>query len=68
MAEGDTAYLVRDLESEGQPLIGLYLGTDEDTVTYEDANGRVRHAPEDCVRIEPFVEGEIPEKCRQASA
>ena len=58
---GDKAYLVRDLESEGQPLIGEYLGTHEDAVRYLDANGVIRYAPEDCVRIEPFVVSKVPD-------
>ena len=65
---GDTAYLVRDLESDGQPIIGVYMDTEEDVILYEDADGVTRHAPYDCVRVEPFVVSQVPSEARIADA
>lgn len=49
----DTQQLhVRDLEAEGQPIIGTYVRTEEDVVVYEQLGGGIRYAPADCVQIE----------------
>lgn len=58
---GDTVWLVRSLEHDGQPLLGEYYGTVEDSVRYLDAGDVLRYAPEDCVRVEPFVCTSKPE-------
>jgi hypothetical protein len=53
MANGRPALDVWNLETDGAPeLIGAYVETVEDTVTYLDRDdGRLRYAPADCVRI-----------------
>ena len=59
----DDQLLVRDLEADGQPIVGVYLRTDEDAVIYEDADGKLRQAPDDCVRVEPFAVTDAPCEC-----
>lgn len=44
--------LVFDLESDDAPkLLGTYESTDDTRIAYSDTDGRLRHAPEDCVRV-----------------
>lgn len=56
MNHGHSEWQVRDLESDGQPVIGSYVHTVEDVVVYQDSSGRIRHAPEDCVAVERKAE------------
>ena len=58
---GDKVFVVRNMEEDGHPLLGEYLRTEEDTVAYIDAAGGIRHAPQDCVRIEPFTVSKVPD-------
>lgn len=43
--------VVVNMEAEPPQVVGTYLHVCEDTVVYRDDAGRVRHAPEDCVRV-----------------
>lgn len=46
--------VVFDVESEDEPrLLGTYEATDEAAIAYTDTDGRLRHAPQDCVVVAP---------------
>jgi hypothetical protein len=49
--EAGIVSVVVNMEAERPELVGVYLGTVEDTVEYLAADGLIRRAPYDCVRI-----------------
>ena len=45
-------WVVRDLDSPDEPILGRLVVVEEDTVLYEDTRGRARQAPYDRVKLE----------------
>lgn len=42
---------VQSTEHDGEPLLGLYVATEEDAVIYKSWDGERKVAPVDCVRV-----------------
>lgn len=44
--------VVVDLESDTRDVLGIYVGTEEDSVSFNDwETGELRWAPDDCVAV-----------------